>query len=981
MNSNREIKKKLMSVLSLLVFCFDAGFAQQQHKGALRGQLVDELGGVITATTVTLVDSAGAEVTTTTDERGAFSFENLPASKYSVKVNAPGFAPFEKSDVVIETGARTSLEIKLKATIGKQQVTVGAHSEGLSTDTHTNKMGLVLKGKDLDALPDDPDDLAATLQVLAGASAGPNGGQVFVDGFAASGRPPQKSAIREIQINQNPFAAEHDKIGFGRVEIFTKPGSGQLHGGGLAGFNDESLDARNPFASSRAPFQARTYAGTLTGPLFKDKLSYFLNGYRREIDDNALINATVVDSNFNIKPFSQSLLTPRRFTDLSGRFDYALNKKNTLIARFNYSSSHLNDVGVGQFSLASRGYDVSNQDRGLQLTETAVVSSKVVNETRFQYAQSRISQTDRNSQPAIVVLDSFTGGGPQVGLSFNNTDRWEAQNYTTAVWKNHTVKAGLRLRGIRITDVSQANFGGTYTFAGGRAPALDADGRLALDSSGRPVLVDISSAERYRRTLLLQSRGLDSDAIRTLGGGAALLSIAGGIPRASVSQIDLGVFAQDDWKVAANFTMSLGLRYEAQTNIGHNTNFSPRLAFAWSPTPGGAGPTRTVIRGGFGVFYERFSESLTLQSNRFDGATQKQFIVADPRLLGSFPNVPAIEALEPFVVAGTIWRVADGLRSPYTIQSAISVERQLPFNITGAATYINSTGFHYLRTRNINPPIPGSDGSFQAASRPIAGLGNVFEYESDGKFRQHLLSITTTGRLNKRYTVFASYVLGKTDGDTDGVGTFPANGSDLNAEYGRSATDIRHRGFLGGLISLPWEFSVNPLVIISSGAPFNITTGRDSNGDTLFTERPAFAGGQASTEAKVTRLGAFDLSPAPGERIIPRNFGNGPSGYTVNVRLAKTFSLRSLTGSAAKPAAQKPGGQASPGTSDRSYKLTASVFVFNLLNRTNRGAPIGNLSSPFFGLSTSLASSALGIPGAGNSASNRRIDLQLQLNF
>jgi hypothetical protein len=873
------------------------------------------------------------------------------------------------------------VEIKLTATIGKQQVTVSANTEGLSTDANANKTGLVLKGSDLDALPDDPDDLATTLQALAGASGGPNGGQVFVDGFAAAGRPPQKSAIREIQINQSPFAAEHDKIGFGRIEIFTKPGSGQLHGGALAMFNDESFNARNPFAPERAPFQVRAYGGNLSGSVLKNKASFFLTGYRREIDDNAVINATVVDSNFNITPFSQSVLTPKRLIDASGRFDYALNQKNTLTARYNYSSSHLNDVGVGQFSLESRGRDVSGTDRVLQLTETSVLSARIVNETRFQYIQNRIDQSDGNSQPAIVVLESFTGGGPQVGVSFNDTNRWEAQNYTTAAVKNHTLKAGLRLRGVHITDVSHSNFGGTYTFAGGRAPALDADSRLVLAASGKPVFIDISSAERYRRTLLFQSQGLGSTAIKALGGGATLFTIAGGNPTASVSQVDLGAFAQDDWKIAANFTMSLGLRYEAQTNIGHNMNLSPRLAFAWSPQSG-ASQTKTVIRGGFGVFYERFAEGLTLQTNRFDGSNQQQFIVTDPPILGSFPNVPSTEALEPFVIAGTVWQTAESLRSPYTIQSAISVERQLPFNFTGALAYINSTGSHYLRTRNINAPIPGSDGSAHSESRPLPGLGNVFEYESNGKFRQHMLTITASNRLNKHYTLFASYLLGRSEGDTDGVGTFPANGLDLSAEYGRSAYDIRHRGFLGGVINLPRAVSLNPLVIISSGAPFNITTGIDSNGDTLFTERPAFASGQNGTAEKVTQLGAFVLNPGPGEKIIPRNFGSGPFGYSVNMRLAKTFTLPGRSGGALKPEQQKPAGaKTTTAASDRLYKLTASVFVFNLLNRTNRGAPIGNLSSPFFGLSNSLASSAFGVPGSSNAASNRRIDFQLQLSF
>src|SRR6185503_11108045 len=200
-------------------------------------------------------------------------------------------------------------------------------------------------------------------------------------------------------------------------------------------------------------------------------------------------------------------------------------------------------------------------------------------------------------------------------LSFNTTSRWEAQNNTTAVVKNHILKTGLRLRGAHITDVSRSNFGGTYTFAGGRAPALDRDSHLILDSQGNPVFVDISSAERYRRTLLLQSQGLEPAAIRSLGGGPTQFSIAGGNPTASVSQFDFGVFAQDDWKIATNFTLSPGLRYEAQTNIRNNANFSPRAAFAWSPNRNAPGQTKTVIRGGFGVFYERFGEGLTLQAN------------------------------------------------------------------------------------------------------------------------------------------------------------------------------------------------------------------------------------------------------------------------------------------------------------------------------------------------------------------------------
>ncbi len=155
-------------------------------------------------------------------------------------------------------------------------------------------------------LPDDPDALASAVQAMAGPSAGPNGGQIFIDGFTG-GRMPPKESIREVRINQNPFNAENNNIGFGNIEIFTKPGADKLRGSTFFNFGDESLNSRNPFAPSRAPFQVRYYGGSISGPITKGKSSFFLDFQRRVVDDNAIINAQILNSNLDPDVLSTSL--------------------------------------------------------------------------------------------------------------------------------------------------------------------------------------------------------------------------------------------------------------------------------------------------------------------------------------------------------------------------------------------------------------------------------------------------------------------------------------------------------------------------------------------------------------------------------------------------------------------------------------------------------------------------------------------------
>jgi hypothetical protein len=845
-----------------------------------------------------------------------------------------------------------------------------------------------LKGSDLESLPDDPDDLAAALQALAGPSAGPNGGQIFVDGFT-NGRLPPLASIREIRINSNPFSAEYDRLGMGRIEILTKPGSDRFRGQASFNFNNQSLNSRNPFAPDRPPYLQRQFGGNISGPISKKKSSFFFDFEKRDINDDALIVATVLDPNLNITPFSTTVPTPSRRIEFSPRFDYQINSNNTIVGRYSYE--HASRVGgVGGFSLPSREFATTSSENQVQLTETAVINKKIVNETRFQFTHEVANQNANNTIPTLNVQDAFTGGGSQVGLTSNIQNRWELQNNTSFTKGHHALKAGVRLRHISITDISPSNFGGTFTF---------------------------TSIGAYRTTLLGQQQGLTPAQIRAQGGGPSQFTITTGNPLASVAQFDFGGYVQDDWKARPNLTLNFGLRYETQDNISSNLNFAPRLGFAWQP---GGTQSKTVVRGGFGVFYDRISESLTLTTTRLNGVTQQQFIVTNPDF---FPNVPSIDSLTAGTVPITIYRLADDIRAPYTTQSVVSVERQLPHNFVASISYVRARTLHLLRSRAINAPIPGTD------IRPQRNTNNnIFEYESAGRFNQNQLIATVRGALGRKASFNAFYVFAKANSDTDGAGTFPANSYDLSSEYGRFSRDVRHRFVLTGTFRAPWNVNFNPFVIVASGTPFNITVGRDLNGDTLFTDRPAFATDLTKPGVIVTRWGAFDPNPTIGEQIIPRNFGSGPGSLTTNLRISKTFGFgkenttasarqngrggagvgggaggerRAVGGGFGFPGIGGGGPGGGPraggggrgggegfggggGDTGKRYNLTVGINFQNILNHTNSANPVGNLSSTFFGQSTSSGGNFGGFGGSGGAclgACNRRVDLSLRFSF
>lgn len=953
---------KLIVVVTSVLLLAASGVAQ--NSGILRGQVTDPSGAVVANATVSATGTDKITHSATTHHSGDYEIGKLAPGSYTVNANAEGFAIFTREGVVVQAGQAQRLNIPLEINVEKEKVEVQVDQSGVQVSPSNNAGAIILSGKDLDALPDDPDELQEDLQALAGPSAGPNGGQMYIDGFTAGQLPP-KSSIREIRINQNPFSAEYDKLGYGRIEIFTKPGTDKFHGQISVMGNSSGLNTRNPFVSEEQPYYSTIYMGNIGGPINK-KASFFFDFQHRNINEVAVINANVLDANLQPIHFQQSIANPRTRTNVGPRLDYQLTPNNTLTARYQYYRDTQDNAGIGQLALASTGYDSSSTEHTLQISDTQILGTKVVNETRFQYLRDISRQTPLSTAPTINVIGAFTGGGSSAGAASDHTDHYELQNYTSTSLGAHLLKFGGRVRVGHEVSMSASGFNGTFTF---------------------PTLVAYQSAQQ----------ALAAGA--TTAAGASQFSVAastlGTIPIVTVTVGDVGLYIQDDWRVRPNFTLSYGLRFETQNAFHDRGDWAPRLAIAWGLGGGGKSAPKTVLRAGVGMFYDRFGQDLVLNADRLNGVTQQEFVVsATPTIpINFYPFVPPVNTLPTGQTIPTIYQINPRLHASYIIQSAVTLERQIGKIATVTVSYLNSRGVHQYLSWNANAPLPGTP--FSTGPRPDPTAGNIYQYASEGSFRQNQLISNFNIRAGAKLGLFGYYALNYANSNTAGASSFPTNQYDLNADYGRAAFDTRHRLFLGGSISMPYAFRVSPFIVASSGSPYNVTVGQDLSGDSLFNDRPAFATNVSGACASATAACHYVVPTGP-YTPIPINYLTGPAHFTVNLRLSKTFGFGPENSATAGPRGEGPGGSGGgrhgggggfglpmggaifgggPGTSRR-YNLTFSINARNLFNRVNLATPIGNLNSHFFGQSIALAGGPF-----SSAASNRRIELQASFTF
>jgi Carboxypeptidase regulatory-like domain len=935
-------------VLAVLLLCARA--VAQSATGSLRGTVTDPSGAAVVGVIVNAAPAGGQAHTAVTNARGAYEIPGLASGPYDVTVAAPGFQQFDKPGVTIAAGQTESLDIPLVIQVEKEQVQVSDTAPTLEVSPDKNASAVSIKGSDLDSLSDDPDQLQQDLQALAGPATGPNGGQIYVNGFTAGQLPP-KSSIREIRVNQNPFSAEYDSVGFGRIEILTKPGTNQLHGSAFLWANDQPFNSWNPFVAvnDRPGYYTVLWEGDLSGSLNK-KTSFSASVFQRDINQLELGALLVPATSTTLPVVTQGAMgvpNPRHLITGLGSIDYQLSTNNTLTVFYQYRSNNENNDGISTTSLPGQAYNSTSSEHQLQFTDTQIFHDTIVNETRFQYLRDYAANNPVSTGFAFSAPGYVTGGGNSSGRTVDRQNHYEFQNYTTIVKGKNNVKFGARLRDASDWNSSLATANGSFTFASSQAYQA-AEQALA---AAQPV-----PAADYPGF--------------SLGVGSAV---------ADVNLFDAGIFVQDDWQCKPNITLSGGFRFETQTGIPDDADYAPRAAIAYGVGKTKAGAPRVVFRGGWGIFYNRFPLSNLLNTDRFNGTNQILYSLDN---VDFFPNVPSPSQLTGFASQPTVDSMARSFRAPYTMQTAATMEEQIAPGTTLTVNYINARGVHQLYTANINTPLPGTfdPNNPQAATYPFGyDAGYIDQYISEGIFKQNEMIVNFNGKAGKYLSLYGYYLLNFADGTTNGLLSDYYNPA---LDYGRANFDVRDRVFIGGSVNFPYGFEMSPYIVYISGQPFNITTGEDLFGASLTNQnaRPSFTTLPLSAANVYPSPwgNLYDGLPAAGESVVPINLGTGPSQFYINLGISKTFNFgpKPETKPAAADSADASSSSSTPAKPVGRYSFAISAYARNVLNQVSLSTPVGVVGAPY-PASPFLHSYGLAI----NSPANRQIYLYIRFGF
>jgi hypothetical protein len=930
----REIDKgvvfqrtKVISGLLLLSFgfvlwCLAASCCAGQSasaNGVLSGLVLDPSGARVAYAPV-YVSGAGVNRNVETDATGHFSVPSLPAGVYDLSVQAPGFRSWEKR-VTIARGETVELQVKLQIATPDEVLDVTPDGR-TSTSAADNKSALIFGQEELAELSDDNATLQQQLLAMGGGDPS-HPADIYVDGFNG-GRFPPKSSIRQVRINQNPFSAQYPSYGTNRFEIFTKPGTDTLHGGFITLGNNSPWNTNNPYVGAEPPYFMYDLDGHLSGRIDK-KTSFFAGGNFHDMQNNDVVNA--IDPQ-TLMPIREAISNPDKTEVYSGRLDRAITKSNTLTGRYETYFDSVKNAGVGLLVLPAEASNMTTESQTLQLGDTQILSPKIVSETRFEYIRTRMLQKALDSSPTVIVEGTFNGGGSSVGKQHDNQDRYEWQEYLSFDRAKHFIRAGAQYDLLRDANESTANYNGTFIY-----PNLGA----------------------YQANSPTQ------------------FSITEGDPSAVISTGWLGAYGEDEWKVAKSLTLNGGLRFESQSSIHDHADWAPRVGFAWSPGARNKKAAPWVIRSGFGLFYDRFQPGNILTAVRQNGVSQKSYFVADPALCPTDPLMLCPGQLA--AVSPTPYSVSPRLHVEYDEDASFSAERIFGRIGSATVTYLWSRDPHQYISENINAPLPGTYNSAVPNSgvRPLGGTENIYQFESEGIGKGQMVLANANLRPTKRLMMWAFYVFQDARNDTSGAGSFPSNSYNLGADYGRSGLTARQRLFAGGNLGMPWKTNLNLFLAAGAGQPFNITTGTDLNGDSIYNDRPSFATDLSRASVVKTAFGNFDTDPIAGQRIIPVNYGNSPGYYALELSAGKNIPFGPRPAAPARAAGKAAAPTAKP---DAPYNLRFSVEAQNVVNHVNPGTPVGVLNSPLFGSSLSLNTVF-----TSNSAANRVVVLSTSFDF
>ncbi len=863
--------------------------------GPLTGVVHDTTGAAVAHATVMLDTGTGTQ----TGEDGRFLLRCVPAGAHRLHVEADSFAAQE---VELAAGRKVGdVLLTLKPQSVEQAMEVVAEeTHGVdATDTGATR---TLQGDDLKALADDPDDLLRQLQQLAaGSGSNPSDTLITVDGFQDSVKLPPKSSIAYIKVNPDMFSAEYQEPPYegARIEVYTKPGQPRVHGALYTTYGGPALNARDPFSVSKGSIGKQRYGFDLSGPLAKQGSDFALSLEHRSIDNVAVVDAVSLDSGGNATAVNSTVNTPQRLWVGSARAAWQWNPKNSLTTTYTANVNNQQNIGVGGTALQESGFGELVAEHVIRALNVSTISANLMHESRFSWSWLSDVMSPNSTAVPVQVAGAFTGGGSERGAEADRSSGFEI--YDDAVWThgNHTLKLGVNARTRLQHRYLPQDFNGLYTFGGGSAPVLDANGN-AVPGSG----ATITGLEQYRRALLSLP-----------GGAATAFTGVTGTPEVDFVTARESFFAQESWKAKPNLTISYGLRYYLQNAPLVLLNFAPRLGLAWSPDK----KQNWTVKLHSGVFNGGYDGNSAAAIYRLDGIHRVSNIVYAPVFGNPYLNATPIRTVRQF---------APHFSDAYFAEQQAELDHSLRGGWNLASTFYWLSVWNDGRTRNINAPITSAGTASPTGPRPGLANTNILEAQPSGKLHGDIEFLSVSQQKLKQLSIFVGYVHLNLRGTTDNSLTFtPQNSYSDAGEVAHRTGQPSHQMFGNATLHLPRKVDLSSEYRLHSGNPYNITTGFDNNGDGNFDDRPAYALAGDPT-AIATRYGM--LTPTGAGTVFPRNAGRLPWNVYLDTNLSRTFTL---TPHAAK---------------DRVQTLAVNVRSANVLNHNNV-QQVGNvLGSPLF---------------------------------
>ena len=652
-----------------------------------------------------------------------------------------------------------------------------------------------------------------------------------------------KEQVQQIRINNNPFTTENQFFGSAgsgyagsggsysfangggvSTEVFQRGGTGAFHGSYEFRFRDESLNARNAYSPTRPPYQQRNLNVNTSGPIIRNRLTASFGGSQTEQENVGTIQAETPTG-----PYVLGFTRPAVFRNAFTSGTYQVRNTQSLQFNFNYGMNRRERQGIGGFTLPSRAYDSSANNKSGSLRHVWFKSERLVQDISYNFNFAHENGTPVTNAPSIDVLGAFSDGGYPERYEFNGrthnvrgmwiytgnrwAQRWGGNFYTT-----------------KPEQISENNFLGNFQF---------------------------SSLDAYRQ------------------GKPTTYRVTRGIPGLEITHREWSLFLQNDFKFSNRLTFLFGLRYEGQNDLDDHNNFDPRVGVAY------AVGKSTVIRAGAGLFHARLDNWVIREMLRLDGTRQQEILISNP----SYPD--PFQSGNVTIVPPSSRRVFDkDLVTPLYANVALAVERSLPRNLFVSASYDYQRGMRLLRSRDTNAPLPGTPPDANGRiPRPDTSQGQVWLLESAALSKWNAFRVN----MRQRFSIFsvnASYTYQMNTGDVSWDGPFstPSNSYDLMADW---ASVPRHQFSSSVNSRLPMGVFLTTSFSMNNGNPYSITTGKDDNGDGVTNDRPAGTP-RLSEIGPTSRNISFNISKAfqvGGKR------DSGASNLNVFANMSNAFNI------------------------------------------------------------------------------------------